>query len=713
MDKKKNMDKIYGDDLTLQIEEKDGRPVAAAFGLKEKPYFGTPDFWIAQVHVAGQNRYFSRGGKNFGASESINGRLSEVVRKRFSGGEELLVTTESELAKVYTHFRFFDGIKAVQIYNEVENVGKEEICLEEVNCFLIYPLAEGEGGDYKNMYFLLPRNSWHVEAQWERKTFAEWGLYNGNGRESMKKINVFNTGSWSTKEYLPMGGIEDEKNGRAVLWQIENNGSWQYELGEAENRIYLNVSGPDYTYNGWSKILKPGERFEGVKAAVVFDEDMEAAFGEMTKYRRKIRRENRDNTELPVIYNSYMHCLWDYPTPEALSPLIDEAAKLGADYFCIDAGWHDEKYWWDKIGRWETSKTRFPGGLEETVAKIKSRGMTAGIWIEPECVGVNCPPIEEFDEDCYFSRNGKRVIVQGRYLLDFSAQKVRDRMDRIIDRLVETGFGYIKTDHNIDGGIGTETGGKSAGDGLLRHNRAYLDWLRGIYARHPSVVIESCASGGCCMDYALLSLNSVQSTSDQTNYLKYPYIAANASTAVTPEQAAVWSYPIRGELSPEEYAEYAEAGKSVPVPDPEKADRNDIIINMVNCMLGRMHLASHIELLSERQKELVKEGIAYYRSIREDKIRAVPYFPNGLAEWGSDFVASGLKTDKKAYLAVWNLGGERERSLDLRLSAGNAKIGYPSGSGIRIEQNENDLKIIFSADKEACIIEFEVSGGKR
>ena len=46
------------------------------------------------------------------------------------------------------------------------------------------------------------------------------------------------------------------------------------------------------------------------------------------------------------------------------------------------------------------------------------------------------------------------------------------------------------------------------------------------------------------MDYALLSRYTIASASDQEAYLKFPSIVANAPTGMTPEQAAVWSYPL-------------------------------------------------------------------------------------------------------------------------------------------------------------------------
>ena len=102
-------------------------------------------------------------------------------------------------------------------------------------------------------------------------------------------------------------------------------------------------------------------------------------------------------------------------------------------------------------------------------------------------------------------------------------------------------------DYNIEPGIGTDQHADSAGDGLLEHQRAYLSWLDGIFAEYPDLVIENCGSGGMRMDYAMLKRHSVQSTSDMEDYRMYATIAVNSPLALTPEQAAVWSYPMNAD----------------------------------------------------------------------------------------------------------------------------------------------------------------------
>ena len=101
----------------------------------------------------------------------------------------------------------------------------------------------------------------------------------------------------------------------------------------------------------WFKQLKPGESFTTVPVAVgVSDADFAKAIGQLTKYRRMIRRVNKDDENLPVIFNDYMNCLFGDPTTEKELPLIDAAAEAGCEYYVIDAGWYAPGLWWDSVG---------------------------------------------------------------------------------------------------------------------------------------------------------------------------------------------------------------------------------------------------------------------------------------------------------------------------------------------------------------------------
>ena len=117
--------------------------------------------------------------------------------------------------------------------------------------------------------------------------------------------------------------------------------------------------------------LKLWRSFTTVPVAVgVCNADFAKAMGQLTKYRRMIRRNNKDNENLPVIFNDYMNCLFGDPTTEKELPLIDAAAEAGCEYFVIDAGWYAPGLWWDSVGEWQECRERFPGGIKEVTDYI-------------------------------------------------------------------------------------------------------------------------------------------------------------------------------------------------------------------------------------------------------------------------------------------------------------------------------------------------------
>ena len=416
--------------------------------------------------------------------------------------------------------------------------------------------------------------------------------------------------------------------------------------------------------------------------------DMGAMAKELTSYRRAIRRKNKDNEKLAVIFNDYMNCLWADPTTEKEFPLIDAAAKAGCEYFCIDAGWYADGFWWDEVGEWLPSDKRFPGGIKEVIDYIRSKGMIPGLWLELEVMGIKCPMVEKMPENAFFHRFGKRVYDRSRYQLDFRQPEVIAHANSVIDRLVnEYGVGYIKMDYNIEPGVGTEVDAESAGEGLLEHERAYLAWLDGIFKKYPDLIIENCSSGGLRMDYAMLSRYSIQSTSDQEDYRYYATIAANAPLGVAMEQAAVWSYPKSG------------------------ADEEETIFNMVNALLLRVHQSGHLAEITDVQKELVKEALDFYKTIRDDIKTAYPYWPLGTSHYDDNWSALALNAGKKQYLSVWRRGGSDTQTIPLpQLKGRNVKVrcAYPQNRPVSYLWNEEAGTLSVKLETAPCARTFEI-----
>jgi alpha-galactosidase len=398
-----------------------------------------------------------------------------------------------------------------------------------------------------------------------------------------------------------------------------------------------------------------------------------------------------------------MNTVMGDPSTERLLPLITAAARAGAEYFCIDSGWYAEQGedWWDTVGAWAPSKSRFPNGIAEVLDHIRAEGMVPGLWIEPEVVGVRSPVAQELPSEAFFTRAGERVVEQGRYHLDFCHPRTRQHLDKVVDFLVEDlGVGYFKMDYNINVGPGTETASVAAGVGLLAHNRAFLEWVDALLDRHPSLTIESCSSGGMRTDYALLSRFQLHSTSDQQDFLRYPPIAAAAPAAIAPEQAAVWAYP-----------------------QPEWDD-DQIAFGLCSALLGRVHLSGHIDRMSAAQQQLVADAISAYKQIRPDLATALPFWPLGLPAWEDRWLALGMRARSGSYLVVWHRGhignepgtdgraglsGPAEMALPVAHMRGAhavAEVLYPVMGGAVVDWSSStgELTVTLPNAPSACLI---------
>lgn len=638
---------------------------------------GTAPFTAVEVMATGLDRPGERhGAKYVRTAPGYRLKLKEFKDYRNETGRKLeLAQFDAPTGlEVSSHYQFYDGISIVRAWTEVVNLGQEEQGLEFVSSFCINGIEkEGLLSSDDKLELRIPHNAWQKELHWNSYSLTQLGMSISQPdaiRRSSKTIGIGNTGNWSTKEYIPMGYLENKECGSSLFWQIEHNGSWYWEISDQDGHLYLKLSGPTEHQSHWWKNLKPGESFTTVPVGVgSVAGDFDEAMGELTKYRRRIRRVNEDNKKLGVIFNDYMNCLWGDPTTEKELPLIDKASEAGCEYFCVDCGWYSEGFWWDGVGEWLPCDKRFPGGLKEVMDYIRSKGMIPGVWLELEVMGIKCPKADKVPDDWYFMRHGKKVYDRSRYQLDFRNPEVTAHATEVIDRLVtQYGVGYIKMDYNIEPGIGTDVHADSAGDGLLGHNRAYLAWLDGIFRKYPELIIENCSSGGLRMDYAMLSRYSIQSTSDQEDYVRYATIAANSPSALTPEQSAIWSYPLT------------------------EGDSEEVIFNMVNALLLRIHQSGHLVNLSRERMELVAEAISYYKTIRRDTKEALPYWPLGLSHYTDPWVSLGLRADGRDHLAVWRRNSQSPCAVipvrHLKGKEVRAVCGYPKAENCEYRWNK-------------------------
>lgn len=577
-------------------------------------------------------------------------------------GQKLEVVLSNGLMEVTLHYQFFRNINVVRTYSTVKNISRTEQLLLYITSFHLSNISYPE-------QIMIVNNGWCTESDVHFFSPDELGLLRKSHGVPSKKVFISNIGTQSTKEYLPIGQMDK------MMWQIESNTSWEWEIADA-GKLYLALSGPS-DESGWSKTLKPGQEFESVKAAIVFGDDFNDLIAEMTKYRRIIKGKNGPFFKQPVIFNDFNNCLMADPTYEKEIPCIDAAAKIGAEYYCVDGGWFTDGYWWDGVGEWKEPKERFHGKLKEIFERIVEKGMKPGIWLEPEVMGTECPAAKLFSDDCFFMRHGKRVIHRDRYQFDFRNKKVIDYLNAVVDRLIaDYRVSFFKFDYNIDAGTGTEVNADSFGDGLFENGKAYLAWVKSVMSRYPEIVIESCASGGQRMDYATLSVFPLQSTSDQENYIDTSLVSANAPIGILPEQTGIWTYPLANQ------------------------ETKDIVFNMLNSMRNCMYISGEIMKLNDDQLMTVKDGVDLYKKIRHDIKDAIPFFPLGVSSYHNPIRCVGYDCKENNYIILWNASND-DKNVEININSEKLKMVYPQT--VKTELDEGKLGIYLNGIS-ACMV---------
>jgi alpha-galactosidase len=656
----------------------EGRPDLAGLRRSALP--------VLEVAVLGDGRSGTSGKRHVDGAAAQRMRLVGTEEEPAEGPDGgpvrrlLLHLDDAESGlRATVHYELADTVPVLRTWAELS--ADRDLVLDHVTTGVVSGLGHAARWE-SELAVWEAANPWSGEFRWRRSTLAERGLYDvGMVRfgqvGSKNRISLTSTGAWSTSEHLPMGLVEDTRTGRLLAWQVETSGAWHTELGDRYDDVYLAAMGPTAHEHQWAGLLAPGSSYMSVPvslavvpgAAAGAEATLDAMGAALTTHRRRTRRRHPDHDTLPVVYNDFLNTLMSDPTTDRELPLIEAAADLGAEYYVIDAGWYDDENggWWDSVGQWEPSTKRFPdGGLGGLIDRIRDHGMRPGLWLEPEVVGVRSPVAHTLPEEAFFQRHGQRVAEWGRYQLDLRHPAARAHLDTVVDRLVSTfGLAYLKLDHNIDIGPGTDAGtGQAPGTGLLEHGRAFLDWAGAVLDRHPGLVIEACAAGGSRTDAATGSVFPVQSVTDQQDYRATPPIAAAAPLALPPEQTGVWAC-VDGTM-----------------------DREQLAFSLVTALLSRVHLTGRVDTLDADQRTVVREALAAYREVRSAVGRSVPVWPLGLPGWRDPWIVQGARDGDHLYLAVWRRGASDDDAPDtLRVplpgrAAGEAvEVLYPRWGG--------------------------------
>ena len=430
-------------------------------------------------------------------SEADGVRRLEIVQRDAVTGLEATLRLEQ-----------FDGVSAYRATTTIRNGGAARVVLQQVTSASLIGLT-GHLGDPHDLDLWTARSEWCAESRWASAPLGgRGGLVDIDtpihGHFARGSVALSGHSTWSSGEFVPTAVLENRSTGRALAWQIENNGPWRWEIDtlfDPAEWLALELLGPTDLDHAWTRALEPGESFETVPVSFALaDGGLQGAIAELTAHRRRSHLPVVADAERPLVFNDYMNALMGDPTTERLLPLVDAAAAAGARYFCIDAGWYDDGGdWWPSVGAWEPSTVRFGElGLAGMLEHIREKGMTPGLWVEPEVIGVLSPVASRLPEEAFMHRSGVRIVEHDRYFLDFRSAAAREYLDGVFRRLIEEyGAHYFKWDYNVTPGSGPDSDASGPGEGLLDHARAHhVDAARQPYQQARRAQFLDVAVGG-------------------------------------------------------------------------------------------------------------------------------------------------------------------------------------------------------------------------
>lgn len=552
--------------------------------------------------------------------------------------------------------------------NTITNTSDNEITVNRLSS--VYADGIAKGFYEKDVLIHLCHFAWQGEAQWVEKTPLEMGLYPVAAHEVCRGGRSFSSvGSWSTERYYPIVLIEDKTDNIIYFFEHQGGTSWEIELGTrgAPDLLELTVEVNSLHEGriGTYVTLKPNESYTSLP--VLYGEikgGAEDAINALLKYKRK----NGRSLQKPfVCFNDYMNCLWAMPSDKKLIPLIDTAAKAGAEVFCIDAGWFpwssSEGEGGYAMGDWIPDNKKFGEyGLAGVIEYISDKGMLPGIWLELETC-TDDSGIYNIAEDAVLKRRGN-VVNGSRCFVNFKCRAVTDYLRERIRYLYGIGIRYIKNDYNHSLGIGCDNNNDSSlGLGITENYIAFCDFIESLYEEIPDLIIENCGSGAMRCDSGTLSHFHLQSVSDQEDFLNMPSIVWGMQRCIPPEKCGIWAYPypltfknINADIDGFYNKEYIE----------KMSDGEQTAFNMACGLFGIMYISGHIEKCDEYNLELIKRATDCAKSDREFIKKALPlniYPQNGLYKKG--FTVLALRSDKKIRIGIFKNGGEDTLTLDL------------------------------------------------
>eukprot|EP01117_Protostelium_nocturnum_P008668 TRINITY_DN3112_c0_g2_i11.p1 TRINITY_DN3112_c0_g2~~TRINITY_DN3112_c0_g2_i11.p1 ORF type:complete len:708 (+),score=168.88 TRINITY_DN3112_c0_g2_i11:68-2191(+) len=387
-------------------------------------------------------------------------------------------------------------------------------------------------------------------------------------------------------------GNATEDAGNVWFSALSWSGNWKIiaEVTEFEHtKVSIGINDWDFAWK-----LRGGDTFEAPFCIGGFSEN---GFGGASRIMHDFAREKvlpRGKEVRKILYNSWEATFFDVDE-KSQGDLAEEAAALGIELFVVDDGWfHGRNTDNAGLGDWWPDAKKFPNGLSPLVKRVKELGMDFGIWVEPEMVNPNSELYRSHPDWVYHFPTRPRREHRNQLILNLGREDVQNYLLNILDKLLsENDISFIKWDMNrsISEAGWQDSPHDEARELWVRHTTGLYKVWGTLKQKHPKVLWQSCSGGGGRTDFGIMAIADQVWTSDNTD----------APARVQIQEGFSQIYPA---IAMEAWVTDASHGL---VP---------LSFRFHVSMAGNLGIGSHLLKWNQEEKNLAKEQIQLYKSIR-------------------------------------------------------------------------------------------------
>lgn len=478
---------------------------------QEYPQYGTSDFRdpAYQAELADGSRITElkyRGYKITPGKPALEG-LPAV----YTESEEEASTLALELADEYSGLKVtllytvFAGHGAITRSVRFEHQGESPLRLERA----LSASVDFADSRYQALYL---SGAWVRERHVQRRDLAPGAVRLESRRgSSSHQLNPF---------LAILRPEADEHQGEVYGFSLVYSGSFAAEAEVeqfGQTRVSIGINPFDFSW-----LLEPGQSFQTPEAVLVYSNE---GIGGMSRtyhrlYRTRLCRGTHRDRERPILVNNWEATYFNFDA-DKIEAIAKEAGPLGIELFVLDDGWFGKR---DRdnssLGDWFEDRRKLPGGLADLAERVNNKGLTFGLWVEPEMVSPDSELYRNHPDWCLHASGRRRTEGRNQLILDLSRPEVCDYLYETLSAVFASApVSYVKWDMNRNM---TEIASASAT--AERQKETAHRYMLGLYgllerltSRFPDILFESCSGGGGRFDPGMLYYMPQTWTSDDTD----------------------------------------------------------------------------------------------------------------------------------------------------------------------------------------------------